>query len=270
MARADWKRPTHFPLKEGYRRIKVTISYDGTHFSGWQKQQSERSVQGEIEHALCNMLKEPVPVYGSARTDAGVHALGQVAHFDTTNTSVPIEAFPLALNALLPPDIRIVDSGLANERFHARFTSISREYCYMIKSYDDYTPFDHNRVCRVRSLVSLELLNEYASYIVGTHNFSTFCASKEQGKSRVRDIYTSIFSLKDSQWGGKMLVYTISGNAFLMHQVRSLVGTMLKLAAQRESPAEFKRRLESHDRRQAGPTAPACGLYLMRIAYDPY
>lgn len=269
MARADWKRPHTFPLKEGHRRIRLVLSYDGSGFSGWQRQQGVPSVQEEVEKALKKMLKIPIKVQGSGRTDAGVHALGQVAHFDIENKSVPEEAFRVALNKWLPHSIRIIESGLEDERFHARFTSICREYRYHIKELADYTPFDRNRVCRVRKFPPLDLLNGYAACIVGTHDFSTFSAADDQSHSRIRDLYTSFFSFEKSQWGGPLLVYTVSGNAFLMHQVRSMVGTMLQMGEKLRPVEDFKRCLDSQDRLQAGRTAPPDGLYLYRIAYDP-
>ena len=269
MARSDWKRPTEFPLPEGHRRLRIDLSYDGSLFSGWQRQQGVRTVQEEIERALAKMLKTPVHVHGSGRTDAGVHAIGQVAHFDIANQSVPVEVFPVALNQLLPHDVRITSSSLVDERFHARFTSISREYRYHVKEIADFSPFDRDRVCRIRKFPPIDLLNAYAAYIVGTHDFSTFSASGDQSHSRIRDIYASGFSYTDSQWGGRMLVYRVSGNAFLMHQVRSMVGTMLQLGEDAAPPGEFGRRLASKDRLQALRTAPPGGLYLYRIAYDP-
>jgi tRNA pseudouridine38-40 synthase len=268
MARADWKRPTCFALPEGHRRIRVTVSYDGAGFSGWQRQKGARSVQEEMETALRKMLKVPVVVHGSGRTDAGVHAIGQVAHFDIVNQSVPPEIFPVALNHLLPHEIRLRDGRQADASFHARFTSISREYRYLAKQERDFTPFDRDRVCRIRRFPSLELLNQYARCLVGTHDYSTFSASGDQSHSRIRDLYTSSFTFEPSQWGGDQLVYTVSGNAFLMHQVRSMVGTMLQMAEKEEPVEAFLRCLESKNRLEAGRTAPPDGLYLHRIEYD--
>ena len=270
MARSDWRRPTDFPLAPGHRRIRLDVSYDGALFSGWQKQKSVRTVQEEIERSVQVMIAETVHVQGSGRTDAKVHAIGQIAHFDTANHSVPAELFSLALNQLLPQDIRILASSQVDERFHARFTSICREYRYFCKEFRYLTPFERDRVCRLKRFPPLELVNAYAEQLIGTHDFTTFGAAADQSESKVRDLYTSHFYLEPSQWGGELLVYVVSGNAFLMHQVRSMVGTMLQLGEQGAEPEEFKRILDAHDRTQAGRTAPPGGLFLYRIDYDPY
>ena len=269
MARSDWRRPTEFPIIEGHRRIRLLLSYDGAHYSGWQRQKSARSVQEEIERAFYAVIKEHVRVQGSGRTDAKVHARGQVAHVDIKNQSVPAQKFSLALNTNLPQDVRIIESSEESEHFHARFTSICREYRYYIKEFSSITPFDRNRVCRIKKFPPIDLLNSYAACLVGTHDFSTFGAAADQSESKVRDLYTSHFSFEPSQWGGDFLVYTVSGNAFLMHQVRSMVGTMLQLGETQEPSEEFMRRLNAKDRTQAGRTAPPDGLFLYRIDYDP-
>ncbi|MDD5075466.1 MAG: tRNA pseudouridine(38-40) synthase TruA [Sphaerochaetaceae bacterium] len=268
MARSDWKRPTEFPLAPGYRRIRITVSYDGASFSGWQRQQDAPSVQQEIEKALKKILKTPVTVSGSGRTDAKVHAIGQIAHFDIANQSVPVKAFPVAINQLLPHAIRIIDACEVDGTFHARFTSSSREYRYIVKEEKDYTPFDRNRVGRVRQFPPLDVLNAYASCIIGTHDFSTFSASADQSHSKIREVYISGFYLEPSQWGGMQLVYRVCANAYLMHQVRSMVGSMLQFASKGYPVEEFKRRLIACDRFEAGRTAGPEGLYLYRISYD--
>jgi tRNA pseudouridine38-40 synthase len=268
VAHTNYNRPTSFPLEPGSRRIRLDVSYDGALFSGWQTQKGVRTVQHEIEKALAKIIKEKVHVQGSGRTDAKVHALGQVAHFDTTNHSVPAQVFALALNQNLAKDIRIISSSEVSEQFHARFTSTSREYHYYVKEIKDITPFDRHRVGVVRRFPSLELLNSYAQILLGIHDFTTFASAHDQSHSKVRDIFTSEFSLTYDQWEKPLLIYKVCANAFLMHQVRSMVGTMLQLGHNNEKSSELQRRLESRRREEAGRTAEAQGLYLYRISYE--
>ena len=268
MSRFSWERPKDFPLAAGKRRLKFTIAYDGAHFSGWQRQHQARTVQEELEKVLLKMLKEEVTVHGSGRTDAGVHALAQVAHIDIANQSVPIEAFVPALNQLLPRDVRLLAAELVDEHFHARFTTISREYHYYVKEERNFTPFDHQRAAKVKEFPNLELLNGYATTILGTHNFTTFGASADQSHSKIRDVYHSFFTVEPSKWGGDLLIYKVCANAFLMHQVRSMVGTMLQFGSKGYTVDEFKRVLNACNRLEAGRTSGPEGLYLYRILYD--
>ncbi len=260
-------RPTHFPIKEGNRRIKLTISYDGAPFVGWQKQHNGQSIQGCIEEAIKKIVKHEVKVQGSGRTDAKVHALGQVAHFDTSNHSIPDSSFTLAINHFLHHEIRIVESVEVKDDFHARYSSISREYHYVIKDIASFTPFDKGRVARVSHIPPLELLNQYASILVGTHDFSTFRASKDQSISSIRDVHESYFTLQKDLFSSNYLTYVIRANAFMMHQIRSMVGTMLTLGEKRGTLDEMKEILESKDRLRALVTFPPDGLYLYRIEY---
>ncbi len=268
MARSDWRRPSQWPLEEGKRRMRLTVAYDGTPYNGWQRQQNGRSVQEELEKALRAMLKEPVEVFGSGRTDSGVHALGQVCHFDISSKSIPAQAFVRALNQLLPHDVRVMDSAEVDGSFHARFSTMAREYRYLVKEESGFKPFDRDRVAKVRRFPDFELLNSYAACVEGTHDFSTFTGAGDLCPSKFRDIYVSRFSWGHDFWGDAVLVYTICGNAFLYRMVRSLVGTMLQLGGEGASVEEFRRRLESKDRSMTGRTASAGGLYLSRISYD--
>lgn len=268
MARSDWRRPALTPLGEGLRRIKLTVSYQGGAYHGWQRQQNGMSVQQRLEEALETMLGVPVGVVGSGRTDQGVHALGQVCHFDTSSR-IPADAFRLRLNALLPPDIRIQKAEEADGAFHARFTTMAREYAYLVKRNADLTAFDGGRVYGIRTLPDLSLLEGYAALVRGTHDFTTFCAAGDLSPSKTRDIYESSWTLAKDPYGYDLLSYHICGNAFLYHMVRSLVGTQLDLAARGAAPEEFGAILASRDRSRALRTAPSCGLYLWRITYDP-
>ncbi|MFA6891844.1 MAG: tRNA pseudouridine(38-40) synthase TruA [Sphaerochaetaceae bacterium] len=268
MARSDWRRPVLVPLTPGMRRIRMTISYDGSRYRGWQSQRNGTSVQQKVEEALSSMLGETVAVHGSGRTDSGVHAIGQVCHFDIVS-KLPVRAFKPRLNSLLPSDIRIMDAGETDGTFHARFTSMAREYTYLIKRAEELTAFDSGHVWAVRELPPEELLNEYATVIAGTHDFTTFCSSKDECSSKMRDIYESVWTMGKDVFGYDLLRYRITGNAFLYHMVRSLVGTMVEFAACGKGAASFRAALEAKDRRACGRTASPYGLYLTRISYDP-
>ena len=254
-------------MPEGKRRIKLTLSYDGTAYHGWQEQDDALSVQEVISRTLSAILGEETEVFGSGRTDAGVHALGQVAHFDTTRR-IAAEKFSIILNSRLPSSIRILSSEEPDGVFHARFTAMAREYWYFIKDWNDMLPFDDGRYTAVRNLPDISILNEYAALIRGTHDFTTFCSARDMCQSKWRDIYESVWTEETDGWGKPFLKYKVTGNAFLYHQVRSMVGTMVDCALKRESGDEFRARLDSKDRERALRTYPSAGLYLARISYD--
>lgn len=266
MSRADWHRPEVI-MPEGMRRIRLTVAYDGRAFHGWQCQENAESVQDAIKTILDQVTGEDIFVQGSGRTDAGVHALGQVAHFDTVS-KLPADKFKVILNTKLPKTVRILESSEPEGVFHARFTSMAREYWYLVKRMDDMLPFDDGRVTPVRELPSLETLNSYAEKLCGTHDFTTFCSAKDECESKWRDIYESLWTEEHDPYGFPVLKYRVAGNAFLYHQVRSMVGTMLEDAKQHSTPEVFQARLDSRDRSQALKTAPSDGLYLARISYD--
>lgn len=266
MSRKDWKRPDVEMPSEG-KRIKLTVSYDGSFFHGWQEQNDALTVQETIRRELCSILGTDVVLSGSGRTDAGVHAIGQVAHFDTTSRIEPSK-WAVILNSRLPSSVRIISSEEVDGVFHARFTTMAREYWYFIKKWDDMLPFDEGRVTALKRLPGLELLNSYASVIRGTHDFTTFCSSRDICPSKVRDIYISQWSEEKDGWGRPFLKYRVVGNAFLYHQVRSMVGTMVECALNEEDTRAFEERLSSRDRTRALRTYPSSGLYLARISYD--
>lgn len=270
MARSDWRRPDSYPYADGcQRRICLIVAYDGSAYSGWQRQQNAHSVQAAIEAALERMTGHHLEVVGSGRTDSGVHALGQAAHFDFPDTRFAPDVFKKALNALLPSTVRIMDSREVDDTFHARFTAMARQYRYLMKRQREMTPFDSGRVWAVRDFPDLELLQSHAKTVEGTHDFTTFTGSGDGCERRHRDIYESYFSLEKDIHGAEVLVYTICGNAFLYKMVRSLVGTMFFLARDGYPGQEMARRLAACDRTLAGPTAVPQGLYLSRISFDP-
>ena len=266
MSRKDWHRP-EVEMPQDKRRIALLVSYDGGSWHGWQIQDNSPTVQETIEDALEKVLGEKVFLQGSGRTDSGVHALGQVAHFDT-NSSISAEKFAVILNTMLPGSVRILSSWEPEGVFHARFTAMAREYWYYIKRMDQMLPFDEGRVTGVRSLPSLSLLNSYASVLKGTHDFSTFCSSKDMSESKVRDIYESEWTEEKNMLSHTVYRYKVTGNAFLYRQVRSMVGTMLYSAAIGEDSSAFLERLNAKNREKALRTAPSSGLYLARISYD--
>ncbi len=254
-------------MPEKGRRIKLTLSYDGSSFHGWQEQRDGVTVQGTIKKVLEDLLGESVDLQGSGRTDSGVHALGQVAHFDTTS-SLDGEKFALILNSRLPSTIRILSSEDASGIFHARFTSYAREYWYYIKEWKDTLPFDTWRVTSIKVLPDISLLNGYAHVLEGTHDFTSFCSAKDLSQSKYRDIYVSSWTEECDGWGKRFFKYRVVGNAFLYHQVRSMVGTMIECGLKGESVESFEKRLSSCRRDNALKTYPSTGLYLARISYD--
>ncbi len=269
MARTDWRRPPLLPLEEGVRRIRMTVAYDGQHYNGWQKQVNGLGVSDRIEQEIQNITGEKVALVGSGRTDSGVHALAQVCHFDTFNQKIDGKVFAIALNRLLPSDIRIMESKEVDGTFHSRYTAMGRTYRYYIKQEGEMTPFDAKQVAKVRKFPDIKVLNEYAAHIQGTHDFTTFTSQRDRSTSRWRDIYESYWAYEVDRFGSKVLTYTISGNAFLYKMIRSLVGSMLEFAEKGVTSGQFKEILESNDRKRSGRTASPWGLYFYAISYDP-
>lgn len=268
MSRKDWHRPEVEGPREGYRRIAMALSYDGSLFCGWQRQEGQRTVQQELELALGRMLGKDVIIQGSGRTDSKVHARCQVCHFDIDNPTIPLSAFEKGLNPILPPGIRIHRAWEPEEPFNARFSTMSRTYRYFIKDEASFSAFDQDYFAKVRKLPDLQVMNSYASLVQGTHDFSSFCASGDLSPSKFRDIYISRFDMETDRFGCPMMVYTIAGNAFLYHMVRSLVGTMLSLGQKGIDAGVFAAMLEAKDRNEALETAPSQGLYLWDVSYD--
>jgi tRNA pseudouridine38-40 synthase len=246
------------------RNIKLVISYDGTEFSGWQIQSSDRSVQGVMTEALSDLHQEAVSITGAGRTDSGVHAVGQVGNFYTEKDTIPDWKFRDALNARLPRDIRILSSVEVPRDFHSRRDACFRQYEYrMIEG-----PVGPAHMARftwlIRRMPSLVALNDMASAICGTHDFSTFAAAGDASGSRIRRIYHAAF-LSDSS----TTVFRISGNAFLWRMVRSLLGTMIDLGVRGMGRRDMQAVLDSKERKNAGPTAPSHGLFLKKVSYGP-
>lgn len=244
------------------QRYKCIISYDGTRFSGYQVQPNKRTVQSEIEAVLTKMHKGGhIKIAGSGRTDAGVHAKGQVIHFDSS-LPIPEEKWEMALNSLLPEDIAVLSVAKVHDSFHARFDACGKEYRYFLFLSRKRDPFQRNYAYQYPYPLDLESMNEASQYLLGTHDFSSFCSAKTEIEDKVRTI-DAIEILQDSEF----LSFRFVGNGFLYNMVRILVGTLLEVGSGDRKPADILDILEMKDRRYAGKTAPAHGLYLWEVFY---
>lgn len=244
------------------RNLRVTLAYDGTDFCGWQVQASDRTVQGTVEEALSDLHGEPVRVRAAGRTDSGVHARGQVISFGS-DSSIPTEVFSRAMNSRLPRDVRVVSCVEAPEGFHARYSARRREYKYYLEPAEYSDPFSRRFALTLKSCPPVRTLNACARKLVGTHDFTTFSAAGDQSASRTRTISSASFYPE-----GRFIVFRIVGNAFLWKMVRSIVGTVLEVCKQPNPEELFADRMEARDRRRAGTTAPAKGLFLAKVCYD--
>jgi tRNA pseudouridine38-40 synthase len=271
------------------RNIRLVLSYDGTDFGGWQRQRNARSVQGELEGALERMHAHPVPTLGAGRTDAGVHAMGQVANFYTDIGGIEAGRFLPALNKLLPRDVRVLAAEEADFDFHARYDARLRRYRYFVLCSPVADPIRLRYAHHIRRRPDLASLNAAAALVLGEVDFTAFSSAKDVSASRSRFVHESAF-----RWEGDFLVYQVAANAFLWRMVRSLVGSMLHyeawaandiacpaaddvgcpaprsagLSARAVRCAELMgEALGAKDRKLAGPTAPARGLFLWNIEY---
>ena len=244
------------------RNLKVTIGYDGTKFQGWQEQKQGRTIEGEICKALFFMHKHPVDINAAGRTDSGVHATGQVINYQSDLDTIPIDRYCRALNSFLPLDIRARQIVEEDHSFHARYDARERTYKYYLYPSDlmeSHFRIYSDRIVRRPNIVQL---NNLAAVLEGTHDFTTFSAPSDETPNRVRTIFSSCFHME-----GPFLVYQISGNGFLWRMVRSIVGSLLTYEIEKIDAAEMRQRLQAANRKLAGPTAPAWGLFLHRVRY---
>lgn len=236
---------------------RLLLEYDGAGFSGWARQPGLRTVQGVVEDAIATVRGEPVTLTVAGRTDAGVHALGQVA-------SHPGEPVPAgALNRLLPGDVRVLESVRAPDGFDARRDAIARRYRYRVHTRPVPSVFERGRALHWKHPIDRAALDACAAAVVGTHDFTAFTPTQTTHVRFERDVFLSEW--RDA--GPDLLEYHIEADTFMRHMVRILVGTMLGVAAGRRSVADFERLLEGRPRTEAGDTAPACGLYLEAVRY---
>lgn len=250
------------------KNIKLTIEYDGTNYKGWQIQQkrpeeigTEKTIQGVIERVLGGILQEEIRLIGSGRTDAGVHALGQVASFKT-KSKMPMAVMQRALNALLPKDIVIVDIEEANPDFNARFDARSKTYRYQILNRDYSSAFDRLYQYYVPYKLDIRLMQREVRPLVGRRDFKSFQAADNKERMSIRNIRRASIR-KD----GPVINIDIEANGFLYNMVRNIVGTLIEIGRGKFPPGSMRRILRAKDRAAAGPTAPAKGLSLVRVRY---
>jgi tRNA pseudouridine38-40 synthase len=245
------------------RIIKLTLEYDGTNYHGWQSQARGglATIQGTVERALFDLTGKKANVVASGRTDAGVHALGQVAHFLTLST-IPGEAWAPALNRHLPADIRALFSVEVPPGFHARHCASGKTYKYLILNRRAPTALYRDTSWRVNPPLNLRAMRKAAAFLIGTHDFSAFRGSGCSAKSPVRTIRSARILKK-----GEFIELWFEADAFLQYMVRNMTGTLVEVGLGRFRPAEVKAMLESRERSQAGRTAPPQGLYLVEVSY---
>ena len=243
------------------KRVKLTVSYDGTNYNGWQIQPNGVTIEEVLNRHLSELLQEPVRIIGASRTDAGVHAAGNVAVFDT-NARMPAEKISYAMNTRLPEDIRIQDSREVRADFHPRFCETVKTYEYRIlnRRFPDPTRRLYSLFCYYP--LDVQKMQKAAAYLVGEHDFKSLCTHKPEVENTVRTIYSADVVREDD-----MICVRICGNGFLYNMIRIIVGTLLRVGSGYYEPEYMKELLEMKDRQAAGETAPPQGLTLVEIRY---
>jgi tRNA pseudouridine38-40 synthase len=244
------------------RNIKLLIEYDGTNYQGWQVQPKGQTIQGILEEKLGLLTGEPVQLFGSGRTDSGVHALGQVAHFKTQNR-MDIPTIQRALNSLLPPDILIQKAEEVGEGFHARKHSKSKVYEYRILNRRLRSVFDRGYVWHIPQKLNLTEMKKATQSIIGEHDFAAFRTVGSPTRTTVRRVIRAEW--KRGRDG--IIRFEIEANGFLKQMVRSIIGTLVEIGKGKRKASDLRKIMNSKDRKKAGPTAPAQGLFLEEVKY---
>jgi tRNA pseudouridine38-40 synthase len=253
------------------RTIKLTLAYDGADFHGWQQQPGVPTIQGSLNDAASKITQEKIFIQGASRTDAGVHALGQAAHFKTHSSLSALE-FQRALNALLPPSIRVIAAEETGSDFHARWQAQGKTYRYRIFRGRVLPPFEYRRVLHYPWPLDEAAMTEAARKFEGAHDFSSFAASSgseddDRDRQMTREIYSSQIVREPDR---DEIAYAVRGRSFLRYMVRKVVGTLIEVGKGRLAPDDISRLFELRDRSQSGPTVPAEGLYLVSLEFpDP-
>lgn len=243
------------------RNVKLTIEFDGSNYHGWQSQNNSLAIQDVITQGILDLTGENLTVHGSSRTDAGVHALGMCANFHT-DSPIPPDRFSFALNTLMPPDVVIVKSEEVSPDFHARFDSKGKMYRYMIYNFPFPTALLRERACHISKSLDIVKMQDAAQKFLGTHDFSTFMAAGSVVKSTVRTIsYVNLAKIDN------LISFEVKGNGFLYNMVRIMAGTLIEVGYGRINVSDIDDIILSGNRKRAGKTAPAHGLYLVEVYY---
>ncbi len=243
------------------RNLKLIVEYEGTRYHGWQRQGGLPTIQKVIEEVIFTITREESRLASSGRTDAGVHALGQVANF-TTRSRLPLHNLLRGMNSLLPEDIKIREIAEAAPDFHARFSARSKSYLYRIDNGPVQSVFYRNFAWHIYETLDLEKMNEAAEFLKGEHDFTSFCAAGHETKTYIRRIMETELSRS-----GDLITFRIEATGFLKYMVRNLVGTLAYVGMAKITPACFRDIMDARDRTVAGPTAPPQGLFLESVRY---
>lgn len=252
------------------KNICVTLQYDGARYNGWQKQgNTDDTVQGRLETMLSKLFEQEIEINGSGRTDAGVHAVGQVANFKVNTVYGPGKIMEL-MNQYLPKDIVVTDAKVVDGRFHARLNAKRKTYVYRIGTGYARTVFGRQYVWFYPKELDIEQMRKAAEQLLGEHDFTSFCGNKHRKKSNVRRIDSICIEEKDNKIGESEfpeLVISVTGNGFLQNMVRIIVGTLVEVGEGIKEPKDIKRIIDAQEREQAGMMAPAHGLTLWNVEY---
>lgn len=246
------------------KNFKIVIEYDGTPFFGWQRQKDRPTVQEEIENTLSRMLNQEVTISGSGRTDAGVHAWGQVASFKA-ETGLTTERIKKGMNSMIKSPIVIHDCAIVPDDFHAQYSAVSKEYHYVILNREDPCAIRRRYLWHIRHILDLEAMNSCCRQIIGRHDFKSFENTGSPRSTTVRQVFSAGFERRPE---GDYLQFRICANGFLKYMVRNIVGTLVLAGRHHISENEFKNILSTKDRKKAGATAPAHGLFLHQVNYS--
>ncbi len=249
------------------KNFKIIIEYDGSFFFGWQKQKDKKTIQEEIEIVLSKILNQKIKIYGSGRTDAGVHAFGQVANFHADTAIKPLK-LKKAVNSLIKLPIVIKDCNIVDNKFHARYSALSKEYHYFILNQEDPVAIKRQYQWHIKQSLDFDIMNQCCLAITGILDFKSFENSGSPKVSTIREVFfAKINKLESNKLESNRFVFKICANGFLRYMVRNLIGTIVLCGAKKITPDEFIKIVKAKERAKAGQTAPPHGLFLKKVNY---